>query len=178
VASSDGPVTPLRTPPDAPRAPESASQAEVDAEVQAASSGAQRGSPFAPGNAAAVRHGATSERQIRPAAKAQRRRFLRQNGLRAGDLDGIGRGLLDNWARAQAKVELLDAYFERHGFLDARGKPRGGVQVYFTALNSARLALARLDEHLGRRVEVSGPLALLEAEGRRLRLAAEGDREH
>jgi hypothetical protein len=92
--------------------------------------------------------------------------------MRAGDLGGVARALLDNWSRAQAKVELLDAYFAQHGFLDGKGKPRGGVAVYFTALNSARLALARLDEQLGRRGGPA-PLAALEAEGRLLRLAAD-----
>jgi hypothetical protein len=75
-------------------------------------------------NAAALRHGSHSPAQIGPVARAQRRRFLRQAGLRAADLDGLGLALLDNWARAQAKVELLDRYFAAAGFLDAAGEPR------------------------------------------------------
>jgi hypothetical protein len=100
------------------------------------------------GNQAAVKHGATSPIQSAPVARAQRRRFLRQTGLRASDLEGIGLALLDNWARAQAKVDLLDRYFARCGFLDETGEPVPATRLYFTALNSARLALTRLSEHL------------------------------
>jgi hypothetical protein len=37
--------------------------------------------------------------------------------------------------------------------------------------NSARLALGRLEDHLSERVLVEEPLAVIEAEGRRLRFA-------
>ncbi len=103
--------------------------------------------PFAEGNEAAVTHGAYSAR-IAPAARAQKRRFLARNGLRTSDLDGIGLALLDNWARAQAKVELLDAHFAEVGLLDGRGKPRAATAFYVSLLNSARLAVVRLSEHL------------------------------
>jgi hypothetical protein len=103
---------------------------------------------FEPGHAESTKHGARSEAQIRPVARAQRRRFLRQMGLRASDLEGLGLALLDNWARAQAKVVLLDAYFDRAGFLDEEGEPVPATRIYFTALNTARLALVRLDDHL------------------------------
>jgi len=100
------------------------------------------------GNTNALRHGATSEAQIVPIARAQKRRLLRQIGLAAGDLDGVGRALLDNWARAQGKVELLDRYFAAHGFLDEGGDPQPATRLYFVAVNSARLAVVRLNEHL------------------------------
>jgi hypothetical protein len=103
------------------------------------------------GNQNAHKHGANGVARIRPAARAQKRRFLRQAGLRASDLDGVALALLDNWGRAQAKVQLLDAYFDEHGFLDERGEPRPPAKVYFTALNSARLAATRLKEHLRER---------------------------
>ncbi|MDQ3859029.1 MAG: hypothetical protein M3327_11385 [Actinomycetota bacterium] len=112
--------------------------------------------PFEPGNQVAVTHGVHSERQIVPRAASQKRRFLRQIGLRQADLDGIGVALLDNWARAQAKVEILDRYFAEHGLLDGRGKPRAAAAIYFTALNSARLSATRLAEHL-RAAEPRGP---------------------
>lgn len=95
-----------------------------------------------------LRHGARSPDQIATSARAQKRRLLRQLGLRAGDVDGVGLALLDNWSRAQAKVSLLDVYFDERGFLDAEGEPNGAAKVYFTALNSARLAATRLAEHL------------------------------
>jgi hypothetical protein len=110
-------------------------------------------------------------------ARAQKRRFLRRIGLRASDLDGIGQALLDNWARAQAKVELLDRHFEQAGFLDADGEPRPASKVYFTAINSARLAAVRLAEHMKVARVGPDPLLILEGEGRRLRLLAEGKAE-
>jgi hypothetical protein len=119
---------------------------------------------FEPGHELSLKHGANSEGRIRPAARAQRRRFLRQTGLRASDLEGLGLALLDNWARAQAKVVLLDAYFDRAGFLDAEGEPVPATRIYFTALNTARLALVRLNEHLKARAPDEPSLADVLAE--------------
>jgi len=101
-----------------------------------------------PGNVLALVHGAHSEAQIRPIARAQKRRLLRQIGLRANDLDGVGRALLDNYARAQGKVELLDRHFAERGFLNPDGEPSGAAKTYFVAINSARLAVARFSDHL------------------------------
>jgi hypothetical protein len=109
------------------------------------------GHRFELANRAAEKHGATSPRQIGTEAANQKRRVLRQIGLRANQLDGIGKALLDNYARAQAKVVLLDNYFEREGLLTAKGSPRAATKIYFTAINSARLALVRLNEHLKER---------------------------
>ncbi|MEP6813523.1 MAG: hypothetical protein ABI990_11080 [Actinomycetota bacterium] len=56
--------------------------------------------------------------------------------------------LLDNWSRAQAKVELLDLFFAERGLIDEHGELRGPVAVYFTALNSASRTLTKLGAHL------------------------------
>jgi hypothetical protein len=104
--------------------------------------------PAPAGNANASTHRATSDVAVRAVATSQKRRFLRQIGLRQADLEGIGLALLDSWARAQAKVELLDEHFVECGLLDDAGEPRPATRIYFTALNSARLALVRLQEHL------------------------------
>jgi hypothetical protein len=105
---------------------------------------------FQRGNTVAETHGASSERRVSRGATAQKRRLLRQNGLRASDLDGLGLAHLDLAARALAKVEILDEYWAdpAHGFIDARGEPHPAAKVYFAAINSARLALARLEAHL------------------------------
>jgi hypothetical protein len=97
---------------------------------------------------APVLHGADSPAQIVRVARAQKRRWLRQAGLRAGDLDGIALALLDNWSRAQSKVELCDRWYAEHGFLDEHGEPHGPSKLYFTAMNCARLAATRLAEHV------------------------------
>jgi hypothetical protein len=98
--------------------------------------------------AAPLKHGARSPAQIGASARAQKRRLLRQLGLRASDLDGVGLAFLDTWARSQSKVQLCDAYFEEYGFLDEQGKPRPAAHIYLASLNSARLAATRLAEHL------------------------------
>lgn len=119
---------------------------------------------------AALKHGASSELQLKRVGTIQKRRLLRQVGLRQSDLSGIGYALLDNWARAQSKVELLDSYAAEHGFLDEDGAPREFVRVYFTALNSARLALTKLEEYL--RAETAygdDPIDVLIQEGSRIR---------
>ena len=46
------------------------------------------------------------------------------------------------------KVVLLDSYFDARGFLDDQGEPNAAARIYFTSINSARLAATRLSEHL------------------------------
>lgn len=87
---------------------------------------------------AATKHGAHSPTQIRARARAHRRRFLRQIGLRASDLDAIAAGYLDGWARSLAKVDLFDSDERRTGEL----------REYFAALNAARLWLGKLEARL------------------------------
>lgn len=105
-------------------------------------------SPGPRGNLSAIRHGAHSERTVGRTAAVQKRRLLRRIGLRASDLDGIGLGYLDAWARAQSKVELMDAWTAQHGWLSEDGAPPPFVAVYFAAVNSSRLALDRFSDHL------------------------------
>lgn len=96
-------------------------------------------------------------------ATVQKRRLLRQIGLRMHDLDAIALGYLDLWARAQSKVELYDSWAHEHGYLNAAGESPPWVKEYFAALNSSRLALGKLAEHLKAR-EGSGLQAWLEGE--------------
>ena len=122
-----------------------------------------------PGNSNALKYGAHSPRQIKSRARAHRRRFLRQAGLRARDLDAIAGGYLDGWTRSLAKVDLFDSDENRNGEL----------REYFAALNAARLWLAKLEARLrevGLDRAVDDPfdaLNALQAEGRRVRAARE-----
>jgi hypothetical protein len=118
--------------------------------------------------AANLRHGARSEPQVRQVATVQKRRLLRQIGLRAADLDGVALGYLDAWARAQSKVELMDQWAAEHGWLDEDGRPPGFVSVYFAALNSARLSLGKLEEHLKARGGPPSMVAVLQGKARRV----------
>jgi DNA mismatch repair protein MutH len=107
---------------------------------------------FEPGNSAALRHGATIERQIRPVAANHRRRVLRRIGLSARDLDAIARGYLDLYVRLAAKIELADRYLEENGLLRPDGTPQPVLSTYTSWVNAARLALGRLEEHLRARI--------------------------
>ena len=93
-------------------------------------------------------HGATSEAQVRPLARNHRRRILRQIGLRASEVDPIGRAYLDAFVRLAAKVELIDLYVAEHGLLRDDGEPQPCMRLYVSLHNSARLALQRLELHL------------------------------
>ena len=114
-----------------------------------------------PGNVLALKHGAFSEPTVKRLATVQKRRLLRQVGLRASDLDGLGVAYLDAWARAQSKVELLDAWFSEHGFLKEDGSPAPAVVVYYTSLNCATRTLSKLEQHLA--VRGRSPQAALDA---------------
>ena len=63
-------------------------------------------------------------------------------------LDPIGRAYLDQFCRLTAKVDLIDAYVAEHGLLHEDGEPQPALKLYGTLMNSARLALYRLEAHL------------------------------
>jgi hypothetical protein len=131
--------------------------------------------PFEPGNEAALKHGATSERHIRPLAANHRRRVLRQMGLRASDLDPVGRALLEHYVRTTAKIVILDRYLDEAGLLDEHGNPRPCMTLYVRLHNTALQALGKLERHLGPRED--DPFAALEQHLAELRAsrAADGD---
>lgn len=84
--------------------------------------------------------------------------------------DVLAEALLDLYASARAKVLLLDAWFDEHGFLDEVGDPRHTVSSYFAAHEAARQALLRIEEHLGRegaRAALAALSAARRARGRR-----------
>jgi hypothetical protein len=118
---------------------------------------------------AGLRHGARSSGEIRRVARVQKRRLLRQAGLRASDLDGLGLAYLDTWSRAAAKVELLDKWAAEHGFLDEDGNLPPWHTFYLAALNSCRLTLAKFEDHLRQR-DVGKPsmVAILQGQARRM----------
>jgi hypothetical protein len=97
---------------------------------------------------AGVTHGATSDRQIVRRATVEKRRVLRQIGLRQDELESLGRALLQNWARCAAALYLMDRYAEEHGWLDEEGNPRGFARLYVSMLNAERLALGKLGDYL------------------------------
>jgi hypothetical protein len=101
-----------------------------------------------PGNVNGVRHGAQSVQLVRSRATVEKRRLLRQIGLRQDDLESLGRALLTNWARCAAILRLLDEHAEQVGWFDDDGDPRHFTKLYMAALNSERRALHELSLHL------------------------------
>lgn len=97
---------------------------------------------------AALKHGGSSEHQIVLRSTVEKRRLLRQLGIRQSDLASVGRALVLNWSRAAAALALMDDYAARHGWLDADGEPRGFARLYVSLLNAERLALRALADHL------------------------------
>lgn len=93
-------------------------------------------------------HGSTSERKIKPLARAKKRNWLRHMGLRAGDLTAQQRGYLELYVRAAAKTELIDRYIDEHGLFRPDGELVGGMKAYVSLLNSARLSLRQLEDSL------------------------------
>lgn len=107
------------------------------------------------GNTNAKRHGlyavATKSGQIGPRAANQKRRILRQIGTRRADLDPAARGYLDLLARLLAKIEIADEFIEREGMIQPDGEVQPVLRLYVSLVNSARLTLGRLEEHLRKR---------------------------
>lgn len=75
---------------------------------------------FPKNNTLSVRHGAQSERQIVRRATVEKRRLLRQIGLRQDDLGSVGRALLLNWSRGPATpMGSAPSISPSSGFADA-----------------------------------------------------------
>jgi len=106
---------------------------------------------FEDGNTLSLVRGATSERRISRRATVEKRRALRQIGLRQSDLEALGRTLLQSWARSAAVLSLLDDYAELHGWIDDAGKPHGFAALYVSMLNAERRALKDLGVYLRER---------------------------
>ncbi len=76
---------------------------------------------FKEGNEANLRHGADSERRIRPLADRLAADAVEQAPWLVRPAFAAS---LAAWARAEARALLIDEYLDRHGLLDADGVPR------------------------------------------------------
>jgi len=84
-----------------------------------------------------------SDSQMRARARAHRRRFLRQMGCRAGDLDAVSRARLALWAEGQARL----------------GQEEHGGARYWVGFKAVRGALRELEQAL-REAGTRGPSPL------------------
>jgi hypothetical protein len=102
---------------------------------------------------ATVQHGATSARVVTPLAQKHARRLLRQRGVTASDLSPLGRGLLHNWARVAAQLQLLDQHAERvGGLIDTEtGEPRPFVNLWLRLVEAERRSLVAMAQHIDKR---------------------------
>lgn len=99
---------------------------------------------------APVVHGMRSEARIAAVARSKKRWLLRSSGLNAADLDAIGRGYLQQWARCEAQATLLDRFMQARGPLkdETTGEPWPFTAHYISFVNGARNALTKLETHL------------------------------
>ncbi len=104
-------------------------------------------------------HGLHSDAKVFPLARVERRRVLRSLNLRYGDLSPVGRGYLDLYTRTRAKLDLADRFIEANGMLRDDGEPVPVMRLYTSLANSARLTLAKLEEHV--RGETADPVEAL-----------------
>ena len=136
--------------------------------------------PFELGNEAAVRHGAWSERRVAPLADQARTRLLDVAPWLASPAFAPA---VEAWARAEARVALVDTYVAEQGPLDENGKPRPAIELL---IRLERLALtlrqavgldpasrARIERDLAAGVH-DLDLSDAIAEGRQLRTANDG----
>jgi hypothetical protein len=106
---------------------------------------------------AGMTHGTRSEARLRDVSAVKRDELLDKLGKAPAELDLTAAVLIDLLARALSKLQLLDEHFAREGgIIRDDGTPRPPMQVYFTALNSARLTAAKLAEHLDRLGDTRG----------------------
>ena len=139
---------------------------------------------FERGNLAALKHGAYSPRRVEPLARELVEAVLPSVSYLD---DPSYAASVWAWARAEARVQLLDEHLSEHGFLDERGNLRPAVDGLLrseriAAEMRARLGLdprsrAKLERDLSASARDRVDLASELAEGRRLRLAAEGREE-
>ena len=95
-----------------------------------------------------MKHGARSEPRVKQLALNKRRTLLRHLGLRQEQLDGIGRAHLKDWSMAAAVAELYFDHLDANGLVDESGEGPGYMKTWLAAVNSSRLCLVKLAEHL------------------------------
>ena len=68
--------------------------------------------------------------------------------MKIGDPDGISLAFVDGWARSHAVVTILTEHYTQNGLFRADGEVDPSLRTFFTGINSSRLQLQRLAEHL------------------------------
>ncbi len=139
--------------------------------------------PFQQGNLAGLRHGAESDRRISAEIERMEPELAEQIADIGYLTDPSYTSVLQAWARAEARIQLLERWFADKGLLQEDGTPRPGVDLLLRCESQAsklrsRLGLdpmsrAALQKDLSETGRNAADLASALAEGRKLRLAAE-----
>lgn len=98
--------------------------------------------PFEPANTAAVKHGATSVRVVRPIADALAAEL---RSVAPWTAQGAFAASVAAWSWAEAQSVVLRAYIDDRGVLDGRGKPRPACAL----LDRVEVRAGRLRAELG-----------------------------
>jgi len=122
---------------------------------------------FQPGNLAALKSGAKSPRIVAERTQAIVADWLDpEQGLTL--VHPVDRHALWATAAAYARLEEMTAYLEgtddkgqMRGAVDARGRPRGVMRIYFTAYREVMAGLRQLGATPGGRAEMAGGIAQL-----------------
>lgn len=120
-----------------------------------------------PGNFLALKHGARSPRIVAERTAAIVADWLDpEQGLTL--VHPVDRHALWATAAAYARLEEMTAYLEgtdekgqMRGAVDARGRPRGVMRLYFTAYREVMAGLRQLGATPGGRAEMAGGIAAL-----------------
>ena len=97
--------------------------------------------PFEPGNDAALKHGARSDRFLEPIVAA-----LLDDLCEVAPWCTVGafRRAAEAWARAEARCILIHRWLDEHGLLDDKGEPRPAVATLEKSERTAANARSRL----------------------------------
>jgi hypothetical protein len=108
--------------------------------------------------------------RLRRVARSQKRTFLERQRLTGADLTGDQAAYLEAWARAIAKVQVIDHWVAENGLLTPDGTQTRAMDGYVALLNSAVRSMARLEASLRATERVRDPsmVVLMQAEARRL----------
>ena len=93
-------------------------------------------------------HGARSQATVRRRSAYVQQSILKRLHLRQRDLPPALRYRFIEWSRAQALVDLYDAWIEQHGAFDADGQPPAFAATHAAARNAASRLFAKVERDL------------------------------
>jgi hypothetical protein len=93
-------------------------------------------------------HGARSQATVARRSAYVQQSILKRLGLRQRDLEPALRYRFIEWSKAQALVDLYDAWANEHGAFDESGRPPAFSATWHAARNSAARLFRSLESDL------------------------------